>query len=182
MASGRTPPPEKDCQKRTSLPYKGVRMRTWGRWVAEIWIPITKERLWLGSYDAPEKAARAYDAAQYCFCGPEGRFNFPADERPELPYGLAYSLSKHDVKAIAANFASQDPPMPSPVFSSVTTQALPDTRVSPDLVVSSEIRSANRLGGVSLTPANVMGTTPILPENIELDDFMMNFEWMEDFF
>ncbi|KAF8389511.1 hypothetical protein HHK36_026206 [Tetracentron sinense] len=31
------------------------------------------------SYDEPEKAAQAYDAALYYLCGARGRFNFPTD-------------------------------------------------------------------------------------------------------
>ncbi|GJN14448.1 hypothetical protein PR202_gb01275 [Eleusine coracana subsp. coracana] len=43
--------------------YKGVRRRRWGKWVSEIRVPGTRERLWLGSYAAPEAAAVAHDAA-----------------------------------------------------------------------------------------------------------------------
>ncbi|KAF5201231.1 Ethylene-responsive transcription factor [Thalictrum thalictroides] len=88
--------------------FKGVRMRTWGTWVSEIRKPQSKERIWLGSFDAPEKAARAYDAALYCLRGSQGKFNFPDDERPQIPDTLLDPLSTTEIKAIAARFASSE--------------------------------------------------------------------------
>ncbi|MQM19137.1 hypothetical protein Taro_052135 [Colocasia esculenta] len=58
------------------------------------------------SYDTPEKAAYAYDAALYCLHGGRGRFNFLDAERPKFPKELRQALSKSDIKAIAARFAS----------------------------------------------------------------------------
>ena len=50
--------------------YKGVRRRRWGKWVSEIRVPGTQERLWLGSYSTPEGAAIAHDIAFYCLRRP----------------------------------------------------------------------------------------------------------------
>ncbi|KAM3681622.1 hypothetical protein ACJW31_12G011700 [Castanea mollissima] len=60
--------------------YKGVRQRKWGKWVSEIRVPGTQERLWLGSYSTPEAAAMARDVAFYCLHKPSTleKLNFPS--------------------------------------------------------------------------------------------------------
>ncbi|KAK7310936.1 hypothetical protein RJT34_08742 [Clitoria ternatea] len=57
--------------------YKGVRQRTWGKWVAEIREPNRGARLWLGTFETSHEAALAYDAAARKLYGPDAKLNLP---------------------------------------------------------------------------------------------------------
>ncbi|KAK4785948.1 hypothetical protein SAY86_002637 [Trapa natans] len=102
-------PPDSSPSSPSPSGYKGVRKRKWGKWVSEIRLPNSRERIWLGSYDSAEKAARAFDAALFCLRGRSAKFNFP--HSPPRISG-AQSLSHQEIQAAAAQYASQHHPGP----------------------------------------------------------------------
>ncbi|GLT97194.1 hypothetical protein SLE2022_147700 [Rubroshorea leprosula] len=115
--------------------YKGVRKRKWGKWVSEIRLPNSRERIWLGSYDSAEKAARAFDAANFCLRGRNAKFNFPQNP-PEIAGGR--SMSAQEIQEAAARFANEEVPRRSSNLSNSHNAAAPEQNSSstPSSVVS----------------------------------------------
>ncbi|KAE9600680.1 hypothetical protein Lal_00046150 [Lupinus albus] len=98
------------CSNNISKLYRGVRKRKWGKWVSEIRLPNSRERIWLGSYDTQVKAARAFDAALYILRGTNACFNFPDTplnmniNNVVVPRGR--SLSPQEIQQVASKFAN----------------------------------------------------------------------------
>lgn len=84
------------------FPYRGVRRRSWGRYVSEIRLPGKKTRIWLGSFMSADMAARAYDSAALFLRGSSASLNFP-ESAASLPRPL--SASRRDIQNAAAKAA-----------------------------------------------------------------------------
>ncbi|XP_076940507.1 uncharacterized protein LOC143609714 [Bidens hawaiensis] len=81
-----------------SCTYKGVRQRTWGKWVSEIREPNRGSRVWLGTFNSAREAAIAYDAAARRLYGPNAHVNLPEETANAPPTPPAVTEAANEAR------------------------------------------------------------------------------------
>ncbi|KAK7359232.1 hypothetical protein VNO77_01184 [Canavalia gladiata] len=108
--------------------FVGVRQRASGKWAAEIKDTSKKIRMWLGTYQTAEEAARAYDEAACLLRGSNTRTNFSTHHAivSNSPISLKLRNLLHR-KAISNQIQIQNhSSMISPTFQGAATAASPN--------------------------------------------------------
>ncbi|KAJ4967620.1 hypothetical protein NE237_019469 [Protea cynaroides] len=111
-------------------PYRGIRMRKWGKWVAEIREPNKRSRIWLGSYSTPMAAARAYDTAVFYLRGPSARLNFPEFLVAE---GELHDMSAASIRKKATEVGARVDALETGLISSQLNSSKQSSNKKPDL-------------------------------------------------
>ena len=131
--------------------FKGVRYRSWGRWVSEIRLPRSRERVWLGSFATAEMASRAFEAASIALHGSPSSPDHGHGRRRRLPRAAAagsgtpaqHRLFKDKIRAIASAAAAAASVKPGGAFlSNLPPQMYPEpttySKLSPGIEYDEE--------------------------------------------
>ncbi|KAM5582277.1 ethylene-responsive transcription factor ERN1 [Rosa sericea] len=138
----------------TKSKFVGVRQRPSGKWVAEIKDTTKKIRMWLGTFETAEEAARAYDEAACLLRGSNTRTNFTSNH---LPSNSPLSLKIKNLLNHKKSLKQQSPSTPN----TIKTTPKASTRISSTI-------TDNNIHSSSYYNANCSSLPSFKSQNIEV--------------
>lgn len=122
---------------RNNNKFIGVRQRPSGRWVAEIKDTTQKIRMWLGTFETAEEAARAYDEAACLLRGSNTRTNFVTQVSPNSPLASRIRNLLNNKKTTKEEKKQESSPSSSQELDSSSSSSTSSSSAAADTNVSS---------------------------------------------
>ncbi|KAF5198040.1 Dehydration responsive element binding protein [Thalictrum thalictroides] len=108
--------------------YRGVRQRTWGKWVAEIREPNRGARLWLGTFNTSHEAALVYDTVARSLYGSSAKLNLPQMQQQQQQLDSNSNSNSIDISIPSSTKPEPSSPIPVPNIP-IPEQACPSSSI-----------------------------------------------------